>query len=88
MAAAVLQVPPPSRTPGATRRISVKVVSPPADYTPYFARVVLAERLREVRALIGFTRIDSPAEFGDAPVIDPGRRSPISRTPPQWLPAA
>jgi len=47
------------------------------------ARVVLVQRLREVRALRGFTRVDAP---------DPSDRlntelAPISRRPLSWLPA-
>lgn len=50
---------------------------------PYFRRVVLVERLREVRALLGFTRI-TPA--------DPSNReattmAPLSRSRKNWLPA-
>jgi hypothetical protein len=81
----LLSKPDPRRS---TADFRVKVVTPPDDYAPYFSQIVLAERLREVRALVGFTRIDSPGEFGDAPVIAPERQAPISRTPPQWLPAA
>lgn len=36
-------------------------VAVPAGFEHQIARVVLVERLREVRALIGFTRIDAPA---------------------------
>ncbi|MBI4589939.1 MAG: DUF1998 domain-containing protein, partial [Candidatus Rokubacteria bacterium] len=46
-----------------------------------------AERLREVRTLIGFTRILSPGDFGDDSYVAPDRRAPLSRTPPEWLPA-
>jgi hypothetical protein len=50
---------------------------------PYFSRVVLVDRLREVRALVGFTRITSP---------DPQSRLetglvPLSRNRKNWLPA-
>jgi hypothetical protein len=48
----------------------------------YFSRVVLVERLREVRALHGFTRVSPP---------DPGERlevetAPIARQRLSWLP--
>jgi hypothetical protein len=65
----------------------VTVPSPP-EYAQSFAQVVLAERLREVRALIGFTRIESPGDFGEEAYVTPERRAPLSRTPPQWLPAS
>jgi hypothetical protein len=49
--------------------------------------VVLVKKMREVRALVGFTRIDSPQEFlpqGDS-VVD--RMAPLSKTDPKWVPA-
>jgi hypothetical protein len=51
------------------------------------AEVVLAERLREVVALIGFTRLDSP---GDRQVEDEDvpLRAPLTRQPPRWVPCA
>lgn len=81
----LLSTPDPTRNTSDFRAVAV---APPRDYAGHFASVGLMERLREVRALIGFTRIESPGEFGDEPVIDPDRRAPISRTPPAWLPAA
>lgn len=50
---------------------------------PYFSDVVLLERLREVRAIRGFTRIEAP---------DPASRlqvkiAPIAHSPAHWLPA-
>jgi hypothetical protein len=64
------------------------VVPPPAEYGSSFAQVVLAERLREVRALVGFTRIESPGDFGEEAYVAPERRAPLSRTPTRWLPAS
>ncbi len=37
----------------------------PKGYEHFFERVVLAERLREVHALLGFTRIESPRDWGE-----------------------
>ena len=45
--------------------------------------VVEVQRLREVRALRGFTRISPPGELGD----DQTRLAPLSREPRNWLPA-
>jgi hypothetical protein len=56
----------------------------PAGFEPYLSRVLLLERLREVNALLGFTRVESPDEgAGDqrAP------RAQIGRTAPNWVPA-
>ena len=57
-----------------------EVAVPPA-HSRWLERVVLAERLREVRTLIGFTRIESLAEMEDQQ-SSRARRAPISRHPP------
>ncbi len=57
----------------------------PEKYTALIKRIVLARKLLEVRALIGFTRIDSLSSItdsGDVPDI-----APIYRNKPDWLPA-
>ncbi|BCM86306.1 DUF1998 domain-containing protein [Methylobacterium indicum] len=70
---------------------------PPTDY-PHFmskevaaptgfaalTRVLLLERLREVNALLGFTRVESPEEGGDA---GPTIKAPLGREAPSWIPA-
>lgn len=66
----------------------LREVEVPAGFEPQIARVVLVERLREVRALIGFTRIDAPGEFGDNIAAAQERRVPLSHRPPTWVPAA
>lgn len=43
-----------------TADFRVKLVASPDEYARFFSKVVLVERLREVRALVGFTRIESP----------------------------
>lgn len=50
-------------------------------------QVVLVERLREVRALIGFTRIDSPGELGQALNANAPQHMRLSRDAPAWVPA-
>ncbi len=56
----------------------------PAGFEPYLSRVLLLERLREVNALLGFTRVESPNEgAGD----ERAPRAPISRSAPNWIPA-
>ena len=49
---------------------------------------MLVERLREVRALLAFTRIESKGDFADAAYVDDGRETPLSRQSPTWLPAS
>jgi hypothetical protein len=66
----------------------LKVVAPPEQYARYLEKVVLVERLREVRALVGFTRIASPGDYEDANEIPADLRAPLSRKPPRWVPAS
>lgn len=49
-----------------------------------FADVIQVERLREVRALVGFTRLDAP-DPDDPELVTP---APLSRDAPQWVPAS
>ena len=46
-----------------SRNFRLRVVEPPRAYRKVITKVVLAEKLREVRALIGFTRIESPGQI-------------------------
>ncbi len=57
------------------RRVDV-----PDKFVELIDSVVLAERLREVVASIGFTRLTAPDENGDNLV-------PLSKRPPEWVPA-
>jgi len=52
--------------------------------TGIYADVVQAERLREVRALIGFTRLDAP-DPEDPELV---RLVPLARSRPEWVPAS
>jgi hypothetical protein len=57
----------------------------PGGFDGLIARVVLARKLVEVRALVGFTRIDA-AGVGTDDAARPGI-APIYRNRPDWLPA-
>ncbi len=70
------------------RDFKVTAVKPPSGYEQVLKQVVLVERLREVRALIGFTRIESPGDFTEAQELPAERRAPLSRKQPTWVPAA
>jgi hypothetical protein len=59
----------------------------PKGYESYFNKVVLVERLREVRALVGFTRIESPGDFAETGEISENYWAPLSRQEPKWVPA-
>ncbi|WP_204140915.1 DUF1998 domain-containing protein [Halomicronema sp. CCY15110] len=71
-----------------TTEFQLRPVAPPLGYESYFDKVVLVERLREVRALVGFTRIQSPGDFDDTGAIPAEYRAPISRNAPLWAPAS
>jgi hypothetical protein len=69
-----------------SRDFQLRVVDPPPQYRQVVQRVVLAERLREVRSLIGFTRIESPGDATDVDACPTAQRAPLSRTPARWVP--
>lgn len=79
-----------SKPAGAPRLPDFQVteVPPPADYRQYLRRVVLVEKLREVSACIGFTRITSPGDFAESGDLPEEHRAPLSRRPSLWVPAA
>jgi hypothetical protein len=55
----------------------------PRAFTHLLEQVVQVKRLREVQALLGFTRVDAPGQ-GD---LAPARRAPLSAGRTTWLPA-
>lgn len=67
-----------------------EVIDPPTGLRHWFDLIGAASRLREVRALAGFSRIEphpiSTERINDA--ITAGRIAPIARAPRSWLPAA
>lgn len=77
----------PAVAPSA-RDFKVTPVLPPTGYEHVLRQVVLVERLREVQALIGYTRIESPGDFDDMIELPEERRAPLSRKRPTWVPAA
>jgi hypothetical protein len=56
----------------------------PAAYRSVFDDILQVERLREVRALVGFSRLDAPDP--DDPDLVP--RAPLCRSWPSWVPAS
>lgn len=70
------------------RDFKVRTVSAPQGYENVIKQVVLVERLREVRALIGFTRIELPGDFTEVAEVPEEHRVPLSRKRPTWVPAA
>jgi len=68
--------------------LRLKKVSPPVGLEELFEETVLVERIREVRALLGFTRIESRGDFTDVAAVADTRQTPLSRKPSTWLPAS
>jgi hypothetical protein len=62
-----------------------KKADTPAGFERYIRRVLLLERLREVNALLGFTRVEAPEESSD-PDERP-RMAALARRKPDWVPA-
>ena len=65
----------------------LRAVRSPTGFDAVVAPTVLAERLREVVALTGFTRLDGP-DSGVASDAAPTHTVPLARRPTTWLPAA
>jgi len=67
--------------PGDAREFEIRNVAVPPILLPFFSRIVRAVRLREVRAIRGFTRIDPPDDPAspDVAALSTGVRD--------WLPA-
>jgi Domain of unknown function (DUF1998) len=76
----------PSEQPS-TSDFRLREVGAPEHFGDVISRVVLAERLREVEAFLGFTRIESPGDFSERIEIPEGMRGSISRHAPLWVPA-
>jgi hypothetical protein len=58
----------------------------PDDYRQLLANVLLLERLREVNALIGYTRVEAPEE--STPQDERPTVAVISRRKPEWVPVS
>lgn len=65
----------------------LRAVPPPPSASSFVKQVVLVERLREVTALVGFTRIDSWGEQEDPEMDIPTATAPLARNSPTWVPA-
>jgi len=69
-----------------TAEFQLQAKAAPEGYENYFVKTVLVQRLREVRALIGFTRLQSPGDFFDAGEVPEEYCAPLSRYAPKWVP--
>jgi hypothetical protein len=59
----------------------------PEGYEDFIQQVVLVEKLREVQALTGFTRIESLGDYAEEEELPQDHIMKLARKPPQWLPA-
>jgi hypothetical protein len=71
-----------------SRNFKLRVAEPPKAYRKVVNKVVLAERLREIRALIGFTRIESPGDYTELGDFPADQRVLLSRSAPKWVPTS
>lgn len=65
--------------------LRLEPVAPPRRYADVLHSVVLVDRIREVRVLVGFTRIESPWDYLEEGAVPEELRSPVSRMPPHWV---
>lgn len=70
------------------RDFTARRVPAPQNYEEYFTDTVLLERMREVRALLAFTRIESRGDFSTANPDEDSRGTALGRKPPEWLPVS
>jgi len=66
------------------KEFDVRMEQVPPELEPWFDCFARAVRLREVRALCNFTRIDPPSSWDDA---TPGKFAPLAAKSKDWLPA-
>jgi hypothetical protein len=62
-----------------------KPVETPKEFEKKIASVLLLERLREVNALLGFTRVEAPEETANP--ADRPPRADLCKAAPEWVPA-
>ena len=79
---------PNPETASESSNFRLRRVDPPEDYVQFFEKIVLVEKLREVRALIGFTRITSARDFDTPFELPQEQRAPLTRRDPSWVPAS
>jgi MrfA Zn-binding domain len=71
-----------------SKDFKLRKAAPPKGFEESFEDTVLVERIREVRALLGFTRIESNSDFAEATAIVDDRMTALQRENPTWLPAS
>ena len=74
--------------PAATKDFKIRQIAAPQSLDNLFEPTLLLERVREVRALLAFTRIEPKGDFADTDYIDDDRQTPLCRQAPTWLPVS
>lgn len=69
------------------RDFKTQRTDPPFGFEDYFDRTILIHKLREVRALVGFTRVESAGDGDDYSDLSPDRCVRLRRDAPTWVPA-
>jgi hypothetical protein len=57
------------------------------EYRQHITQIVLVERMREARAMIGFTRLDASGELTDPDLNQEVVPAALTRVAPTWVPA-
>ncbi len=70
-----------------TPDFELRPVTVPAPYQHLIESLVQVPRLRLVKALTGFTRIDSPGDYSDIADIDEAKRVKLAESEIDWVPA-
>lgn len=68
--------------------LKMRSLAAPVGFEGLLVKTIAVDKLREVRAAIGFTRIVSPGDFDDIGHLPRELRAPISRKPPKRVPAS
>ncbi len=63
---------------------TLRETKPPAGFENYFVKTVIVERMREVRALVGFTRLEASESFDDLADETDIEQVPLSRGKLPW----
>ncbi len=69
------------------RDFKTELTLPPTGFEHYIERTVLVHKLREVRALVGFTRVESAGDGDDYNDLSADRCVRLRREAPGWVPA-
>jgi hypothetical protein len=71
-----------------TTDFQVEQAGVPSRWERWLSDVLMVRRLREVTALVGFTRIGSPRDYSALCELPGERHAPLCRRPPTFVPAS